>query len=188
MQFADQTVQTIDFHTEPTIVTTSGASDTATEGPVHENDLPGQINEAGSAETFVSSFVVIRPNGLETIEFTSDTVSQIFTEAQLLDSVNNPLTVNSSIGTLVITGYDPAVLTVSYEYTLDGLQDHETLGAIQDVIEVKTVEPAASASDEASGVLRFDILDLDTDMDGICLLYTSPSPRDGLLSRMPSSA
>ena len=26
------------------------------------------------------------------------------------------------------------------------------------------------------------------DKFGICLLYTSPSPRDGLLSRMPSSA
>ena len=26
------------------------------------------------------------------------------------------------------------------------------------------------------------------DQDYICLLYTSPSPRDGLLSRMPSSA
>ena len=26
------------------------------------------------------------------------------------------------------------------------------------------------------------------DGNGICLLYTSPSPRDGLLSRMPSSA
>ena len=25
-------------------------------------------------------------------------------------------------------------------------------------------------------------------MNNICLLYTSPSPRDGLLSRMPSSA
>ena len=24
--------------------------------------------------------------------------------------------------------------------------------------------------------------------DWVCLLYTSPSPRDGLLSRMPSSA
>ena len=24
--------------------------------------------------------------------------------------------------------------------------------------------------------------------EGVCLLYTSPSPRDGLLSRMPSSA
>ena len=27
-----------------------------------------------------------------------------------------------------------------------------------------------------------------TMLDNICLLYTSPSPRDGLLSRMPSSA
>ena len=26
------------------------------------------------------------------------------------------------------------------------------------------------------------------EMDEFCLLYTSPSPRDGLLSRMPSSA
>ena len=26
------------------------------------------------------------------------------------------------------------------------------------------------------------------DLSWICLLYTSPSPRDGLLSRMPSSA
>ena len=25
-------------------------------------------------------------------------------------------------------------------------------------------------------------------LDNVCLLYTSPSPRDGLLSRMPSSA
>ena len=28
----------------------------------------------------------------------------------------------------------------------------------------------------------------DLDALGVCLLYTSPSPRDGLLSRMPSSA
>ena len=27
-----------------------------------------------------------------------------------------------------------------------------------------------------------------SDLNDICLLYTSPSPRDGLLSRMPSSA
>ena len=26
------------------------------------------------------------------------------------------------------------------------------------------------------------------ELDGICLLYTSPSPRDATLSRMPSSA
>ena len=32
------------------------------------------------------------------------------------------------------------------------------------------------------------ILDVDADTSITCLLYTSPSPRDGLLSRMPSSA
>ena len=42
----------------------------------------------------------------------------------------------------------------------------------------------------------YDGVDLDAEPDRIdpqefnkvCLLYTSPSPRDGLLSRMPSSA
>ena len=32
------------------------------------------------------------------------------------------------------------------------------------------------------------IMPIATDMSGICLLYTSPSPRDATLSRMPSSA
>ena len=35
--------------------------------------------------------------------------------------------------------------------------------------------------------LRLFLLGM-TDKRSICLLYTSPSPRDGLLSRMPSSA
>ena len=33
-----------------------------------------------------------------------------------------------------------------------------------------------------------EIAELETRVHGTCLLYTSPSPRDGLLSRMPSSA
>ena len=37
----------------------------------------------------------------------------------------------------------------------------------------------------ASGIVTFN---LHEELDGLCLLYTSPSPRDGLLSRMPSSA
>ena len=32
------------------------------------------------------------------------------------------------------------------------------------------------------------LVDSEVDTFNICLLYTSPSPRDGLLSRMPSSA
>ena len=35
----------------------------------------------------------------------------------------------------------------------------------------------------AGGTTLLDLMKLD-----VCLLYTSPSPRDGLLSRMPSSA
>ena len=42
------------------------------------------------------------------------------------------------------------------------------------------------------GAVQNDIPGIDADCGGgmacACLLYTSPSPRDGLLSRMPSSA
>ena len=40
-------------------------------------------------------------------------------------------------------------------------------------------------------LLAFSSMDRDARIDKVdklCLLYTSPSPRDGLLSRMPSSA
>ena len=42
------------------------------------------------------------------------------------------------------------------------------------------IEKETSTSDDVAEVLGWD--------DNTCLLYTSPSPRDGLLSRMPSSA
>ena len=42
----------------------------------------------------------------------------------------------------------------------------------------------------SGGALRLDVECLECELAdlGPCLLYTSPSPRDGLLSRMPSSA
>ena len=47
---------------------------------------------------------------------------------------------------------------------------------------VSTKNPdGVAALVEISSILNFDF-------NNICLLYTSPSPRDGLLSRMPSSA
>ena len=42
-------------------------------------------------------------------------------------------------------------------------------------------------SNGKSLVLEYSKVDKE-DLLQICLLYTSPSPRDGLLSRMPSSA
>ena len=44
------------------------------------------------------------------------------------------------------------------------------------------IQPQAKANLQAADDTRFPL------MDKVCLLYTSPSPRDGLLSRMPSSA
>ena len=46
---------------------------------------------------------------------------------------------------------------------------------------------AVSALPEILGVYRMTG-DVDYLLHAVCLLYTSPSPRDGLLSRMPSSA
>ena len=39
-----------------------------------------------------------------------------------------------------------------------------------------------------TSILDTKFKDLLEELDKVCLLYTSPSPRDGLLSRMPSSA
>ena len=66
----------------------------------------------------------------------------------------------------------------------------EALGALElnpiDGVEIAAAEcgdgrDAILEADEASSVF-------DTEQFDVCLLYTSPSPRDGLLSRMPSSA
>ena len=58
---------------------------------------------------------------------------------------------------------------------------------------VKELEGVISLADvidpaKMSGAIKFGATVTLVDEDTDCLLYTSPSPRDGLLSRMPSSA
>ena len=48
--------------------------------------------------------------------------------------------------------------------------------------------PAYSVKCRIGAAMIWDAEDRGVLKPGICLLYTSPSPRDGLLSRMPSSA
>ena len=70
------------------------------------------------------------------------------------------------------------------------------MGQIRDIMEknVITIENDKTAQEAAEIIAEKDISFLVVINDGIpqgvlsCLLYTSPSPRDGLLSRMPSSA
>ena len=52
----------------------------------------------------------------------------------------------------------------------------------------KTIEAIQSNMSSAGSLLDNVKHRVDTGVTTICLLYTSPSPRDGLLSRMPSSA
>ena len=49
------------------------------------------------------------------------------------------------------------------------------------------LDSLGSANDDSLSFLQAQTGDLLHQLDD-CLLYTSPSPRDGLLSRMPSSA
>ena len=49
-------------------------------------------------------------------------------------------------------------------------------------------ETLASSHPSAFTDVRDELANLMLDLPEPCLLYTSPSPRDGLLSRMPSSA
>ena len=60
----------------------------------------------------------------------------------------------------------------------------------QDEIVKDTADEAQQPSDDVQiPALEDGIYDAEFNTDSsICLLYTSPSPRDGLLSRMPSSA
>ena len=51
---------------------------------------------------------------------------------------------------------------------------------------ISTALDAIKIANDEDGLNAFITVDRDGAM--ACLLYTSPSPRDGLLSRMPSSA
>ena len=66
-----------------------------------------------------------------------------------------------------------------WENPIDGI-DNDGDGAIDEGID--------EGIDEMIDESRDDFLDNDGDWAMDCLLYTSPSPRDTAISRMPSSA
>ena len=96
-------------------------------------------------------------------------------------------------------GNQPDLSRFSGELTPVVLPDLSQLSAsIQDQIRTQydrvvqlreSGEDSLAALSEAHGELGMILMATDLDATATdCLLYTSPSPRDGLLSRMPSSA
>ena len=61
------------------------------------------------------------------------------------------------------------------------------LDRIEAMNTMMTIQRQLGSLQTSVDVINRDLRDL-RDRDIACLLYTSPSPRDGLLSRMPSSA
>ena len=59
---------------------------------------------------------------------------------------------------------------------------------IQEIMEKNFNEFIISVTDDSLSHKGHNNFDGNEQTHIICLLYTSPSPRDGLLSRMPSSA
>ena len=78
-------------------------------------------------------------------------------------------------------GYD--WITIDLEHTAISLTQAEKLIRVIDLCGVKPiVRVSSNNSAEIKKILDFGAKGI------ICLLYTSPSPRDSNLSRMPSSA
>ena len=99
------------------------------------------------------------------------------------------------------SGLFGAAVTTYLNCVLDTTSDTTKIPLYPDVLipEIRTgVSIERSVSVESKSTVTVDLdqtltdLSIDTPVriSGIstCLLYTSPSPRDGLLSRMPSSA
>ena len=72
--------------------------------------------------------------------------------------------------------------------TLDTENEILSNGQIEGISNVVCIGQSIGKSDKTSKWLIETLRDTDFPMVLDCLLYTSPSPRDGLLSRMPSSA
>ena len=124
-------------------------------------------------------------------------------------STNSPAIVTR---VLTLCGGEDAAKDPRFQ-TPAGRVEHieEVDGIVSNWIKQRDQEEVLSAFEEAEAAIgpaydiaqifqdpqyqaRHDIVSLNDDdlgkirMTGACLLYTSPSPRDGLLSRMPSSA
>ena len=89
-------------------------------------------------------------------------------------------------GLIEVNTYNPRDFTVDAHRTVD---DRPYGGGPGMVMKAEPLQAAIeAASNDLSGLGSQTSNEQVTQKPMACLLYTSPSPRDGLLSRMPSSA
>ena len=86
-------------------------------------------------------------------------------------------------------GVDPIIELDSKKYKLVGALEEAIAGGVPSLVQCKRLKVKGDVrmSNKSKFVGEVSIVN-SSDESKFCLLYTSPSPRDGLLSRMPSSA
>ena len=96
----------------------------------------------------------------------------------------------TDISTILIIGAGPIVIGQACEFDYSGTQAVKTLKDEGYRIVLVNSNPATIMTDpELADATYIEPITPEVVAKIIaCLLYTSPSPRDGLLSRMPSSA
>ena len=121
------------------------------------------------------------------------------------DTIGNASVAYSAVGQLTLTSVKSFVLegdhaTEAQGYFHTGSTTGRTVGGgtaqLSTVasLSLDTQEHATAAIATIDGAIakldgqRADLGAISNRLSHVCLLYTSPSPRDGLLSRMPSSA
>ena len=117
------------------------------------------------------SLDAIDPNDIETIDVIKDGAAAAIYGTR------------GSSGVILITTKQGNPGNTKVDYNFSGSMDQ-----VSRQINVMTAEEYRSLPGAVNMGSDTDWLDLVTDNGYTCLLYTSPSPRDGLLSRMPSSA
>ena len=89
---------------------------------------------------------------------------------------------NNTLSNIEVDNFKAATIVLESEGI--GSNDNDTTiptsAAVKDYVDTQITAEDLDFQADSGGALS---IDLDS-----CLLYTSPSPRDGLLSRMPSSA
>ena len=172
----------VDGQTPETIARTFGTTVAAVKGRLRYGLIHPDIRAAARAKTItldtMKAFAEHPSQEAQREVFEALTKDggylQAYTVRQALKS--RGVQVSDDIGAFVRADYEARGGAVA----ADLLEEHSVL---EDAALVETIllEKLGAAAEEARMRLGFAWADA-------CLLYTSPSPRDGLLSRMPSSA
>ena len=146
-----------------------------------ENVIYKDENETIANSLTFNSEVVVEQDLL-----TENTINNIdFSQHLMLRDADQNITGHKTFTLLNLTGYDVSIIgDLAVSGTIDGvdLSDLDLTGMLVSRNETITGNKCFEETDYNRSVEYVNGIDLS------CLLYTSPSPRDGLLSRMPSSA